>query len=58
MLLAEASELNDLFVLKNSAHWVLGITKKKDLGVRGDLVFKSLPIEGPLSVDFNMIDTE
>jgi hypothetical protein len=58
MLLAEASELNDLFVLKNSAHWVLGITKKKDLGVRGDLVFKRLPIEGPLSVYFNMIDTE
>ena len=50
--------MNDLFLLKNSAHWVLGITEKKDFGVGGNFVFESLPIEGPMSVDFNMIDAE
>ena len=58
MLLTEGGELNDLFFLKNSAHWVLGITEKKDFGVGGNFVFESLPIEGPLSVDFNMIDAK
>ena len=58
MLLTEAGELSNLFLLENPAHWVLGITEKKDFGIGGDFVFESLPIEGPLSVNFNMIDAE
>ena len=34
------------------------LISKKDFGIGGDFVFESLPIEGPLSVNFNMIDAE
>ena len=56
MLFTEAGELSDLFVLENSTHWVLWITEEKNLGVGGDFIFETLPIESPLSVDFNMVN--
>lgn len=56
VFLAEGGELNDFLFCEDAAHRILGIAEDEDLGLRGDFGFECFPVEGPVAIDFGMID--
>lgn len=56
--LAKGREVGDFLFGENAAHGVLRIAEDEDLGVGSDGIFEPLPVESPLTIDFNMIDGE
>lgn len=58
VLFAEGGELNDFLFGEDAAHRVLGIAEDEEFGLRGDFAFEGVPVEGPLSVDFDVVGGE
>lgn len=56
VLFAEGRELHDFLFGEDAAHRVLGIAEDEELGLRDDFGFERVPVEGPASLDFEVID--